>query len=247
MAMGDQQTKRREGGPGAGEFRFPDTPEEYRRRWYAYYSEKRIVHQWFQVHLLQDLDVRRVLEIGPYLGLVTTMLSHAGYEVTTLDVEPRAFGFGGVRHITADVRTVAPETIRGFDCILCCETLEHVPWDEVDGVLRRFRESGAPWLVLSVPFEGTQIGFSFYANRFTIRRRSFLRKFRFLRRFPAADRDDWAPHKWEIGFHGHGLSAFRRKIEEAGYAVTRQEFTSGCRSVFLVCRNQAAGPAPAGG
>lgn len=229
---------------GDGDFRFPDSPAEFRARWYAYYSEKRIVHQWFQVKLLQDLNVTRVLEIGPYLGLVTSMLAHAGYEVTTLDVEPHAFGLGGAGHITADIRTVAPEAMRGFDCILCCETLEHVPWDEVDSALRKFHDARAPWLVLSVPYEGAQVGLTLYVNRHTVRRRSFFRKFRFLRRFAKADPDDWSVHKWEIGYRGRSLADFRRKVEAAGFAIERQDFTSGCRSVFLVCRNKdAATPA----
>ncbi len=59
-----------------------------RRRWHAYYTEKRIVHQWFQVDLMKELDVRRVLEVGPYFGLVSATLANAGYEVTTLDITP---------------------------------------------------------------------------------------------------------------------------------------------------------------
>lgn len=39
--------------------------ESFRREWHAYYTEKRITHQWLQVHLLRDLPVRRVVEIGP--------------------------------------------------------------------------------------------------------------------------------------------------------------------------------------
>ena len=53
-----------------------------RARWHAYYSEKRIVHQWQQVALLEDLAVSRVLEIGPYLGLAGTVHLLFGADLT---------------------------------------------------------------------------------------------------------------------------------------------------------------------
>ena len=54
----------------------PDS--EFCKAWHGHYSEKRIAHQWLQVALLQELPIRRVLEIGPYLGLVTAMMAGAG-------------------------------------------------------------------------------------------------------------------------------------------------------------------------
>ncbi len=216
------------------------TDSIFRERWHEYYSEKRIVHQWFQVHLLEDLPVRTVLEIGPYLGLVTAMLASAGYQVTTLDVEPSSPGVGAAGHVQADLRELDPVLIRGFDCILCCETLEHIHWDKLDQVLARLAAAGAPWLVLSVPYEGLQFGFNLYVNRYLFRRSSSFRKLRFLRRFPRADESAWEPHKWEIGYQGYGLRRFVSKVEAAGFEVRRRDFTAGCRSVFLVCRNRAA-------
>ena len=84
---------------------------QFRTAWHGYYSEKRITHQWLQVALLQELPVRSVLEIGPYLGLVTAMLASAGYNVTTLDIEAQSQGIGSKQHIQADIRDVDPEAI----------------------------------------------------------------------------------------------------------------------------------------
>ncbi|MSP67281.1 MAG: hypothetical protein EXQ96_04110 [Alphaproteobacteria bacterium] len=56
----------------------PPGAAQHTRAWHAYYTEKRIVHQWLQVRLLRDLPVQSVIEIGPHLGVVTALLASAG-------------------------------------------------------------------------------------------------------------------------------------------------------------------------
>ena len=208
------------------------------QRWHAYYTEKRIVHQWLQVHLMGTLPVRRVLEVGPYLGLVTAMLGSAGYEVTTFDIAAKPPSSLGARdHVQGDLTALEPARIRGHDAILCCETLEHLPWSAVGGVLEAFAASGISYLVLSVPFEGAQIGWSFYANGHTLRHRLFTRWLRFTKSFRIASHTDIDAHKWEVGYKGHSLAELKAKVEASGWQPVEQRFTEGCRSVFLVCRN----------
>lgn len=211
--------------------------ENGRGRWHAYYTEKRIVHQWFQVDLLKDLEVQKVLEVGPYFGLVSAMLANAGYQVTTLDITSDPPGPGVTRHVCADIRKVRPEQMTGHDAIICCETLEHIPWEDVGEVLSRFAASAVPWLIVSVPYAAFQLGFTFYLNRYVCRRRSFLKKFRFLSAFPAPPDDAWEHHKWEVGYKGCSVPRLRDMLTGAGYEILRQDFTSGCRSIFLLCRN----------
>jgi hypothetical protein len=215
----------------------PLAAPSFTQRWHAYYTEKRIVHQWFQVHLLSALTVRRVLEVGPYHGLVTAMLASAGYEPTTFDITDRPPPVGAVGHIQGDLTALDPAHIRGFDAILCCETLEHLPWGEVGGVLSAFAASGTPYLVMSVPYEGAQIGWSFYANAHTLRHRLFTRWLRFFQPFRIKSLTDIDAHKWEVGYKGQSLAALKEKVAKSGWKLIAQHFTEGCRSVFLVCRN----------
>ncbi len=200
--------------------------------WHRYYSAKRISQQWFQVHLLEDLPGRRVLEVGPYLGLVTAMLDNAGYDVTTFDILPSAFERPARPHIVADLLTLDPSEIAGFDTILCCETLEHLPWDDVDRVLAVFRASGVPHLVVSVPYQGFQIEAFLYLNMYMFRQRFALKKLRFLK--PFTPDPDPRGHKWEVGYRRHGLRACEGKIRDAGWNILRRDFTHPTRSVFHV-------------
>ncbi len=108
--------------------------------WRAYYSEKRVGHQWTQLDLLSTLPAQRVLEVGPHLGFVTALLDNMGYEVSTLDMREPAFERPRVPHRIADLRTLEAETVAGVDAILCCECLEHLPWEDASAALRTFHE-----------------------------------------------------------------------------------------------------------
>ena len=204
-----------------------------RTAWRTYYTEKRVGQQWKQLDLLSALPVRRVLEVGPHLGFVTALLHNMGYEVTTLDIGRPDFERPEVPHLEADLRTLSQETVSGFDAILCCECLEHLPWEDSVAALRAFREGEARYLILSVPYEGFQIGFSFYFNPFTWRRTFFVKKFRRFKRFrPGADP---MGHKWEVGYRGYPLRRWEEAIRAAGWTIRQRAFTSGCRSVFHLC------------
>lgn len=210
-----------------------------RERWFGYHTQKRIGQQLLQVQLLEQLAVQRVLEVGPHLGLVTAMLDNAGYDVTTLDLGPRGFERPPVPHLQMNLLAIEPGRLAGFDALLCCETMEHLPWARAGEVLAGLRAGGARYLVLSVPYEGMQLYLQLYLNRFTARRLTQFRKLRGLRRFtPDADP---LGHKWEIGYRGHALADWEAVIAGAGWRVLRREFTAPCRSVFHLCENPGAG------
>lgn len=209
-----------------------------REAWFDYHTQKRIGQQLLQVQLLETLAVQRVLEVGPNLGLVTAMLDNAGYDVTTLDFGRRGFDRPPVPHIEMNLLAMEPKRLAGFDAILCCETMEHLPWDRAPDVLAGLRASGARYLVLSVPYEGLQLYLQLYLNRFTARRLTQFRKLRGLRRF-TPDADPFG-HKWEIGYRGHALADWEAIIAQSGWRVASREFTAPCRSVFHLCENPAA-------
>jgi hypothetical protein len=200
-----------------------------KQQWHAYYSRKRIVHQWTQVHLLSTIECEKILEIGPALGLVTSMLANIGYEVHTLDVAPRLFVYPDVPHHQKDLCNLQSHQIAGYDAILCCETLEHIPWDSVGAVLSAFHDSGAKYLIVSVPYMGFQVFGEIYFNTVTVRQYFSMKKLLWRKRFAG---EPAGGHQWEIGYKGYSLRRWESQLKESGWSIIAREFTEHCRSVF---------------
>jgi hypothetical protein len=170
-----------------------------------------------------------VLEIGPALGLVTSLLVNMGYEVTTLDKGARSFAYPDVPHCEKDICALSPGEIAGHDAILCCETLEHIEWARVGPVLATFRESGARNLIVSVPYMAFQVFFEIYANSSTIRHYFSMKKFpgrKVFRPEPAGG------HQWEVGYRGYPLRLWEQRLADSGWSIVDRDFTEHCRSVF---------------
>lgn len=197
--------------------------------WLSYYSRKRIVHQWMQVHLLGATDCRTVLEVGPALGFVTSLLVNIGYDVHTLDRAPRSFAYPNVRHLEKDIGELRPDEIAGYDAILCCETLEHIEWQRVGSVLATFRNSGAKYLIVSVPYMGFQVFVELYVNSSTLRQYFSMKKLLWRKDFKA---EPPGGHQWEIGYKGYPLRLWEKRLADSGWSIVRRDFTQHCRSVF---------------
>lgn len=211
---------------------YTGNPDARRAEWYRYYSEKRIGHQWFQVRLLDGLAVERVLEIGPNLGLVTALLDNAGYAVTTYDFFPSQWPQPHIAHRRGNLLEATAADFEGFDAILCCETLEHLPWPRFRDQLALFREAAPRHLVISMPYVGLQLDWRIFASLHGLRSSFSFKKLKSFRRF-TPDSDPWG-HKWEVGYRGTGLREVEAGIADAGWRIRRRDFTSPTRSVFYL-------------
>lgn len=212
-------------GDGSGQ----SASNAFRREWNAYYSRKRIVQQWMQLHLLGEIDCQRVLEVGPGFGLVTSLLVNLGYDVHTLDRVPRAFAHPDVPHLERDICELGGSDILGYDAILCCETLEHIDWHRVGAVLGAFRASGARHLVVSVPYMAFQVALDLYLNRSTFRQYFSMKKLLWRREFAV---EPPGGHQWEVGYRNYPLRAWEGLLAESGWSIVKRDFTEHCRSVF---------------
>ncbi len=183
--------------------------------------------------MLGTIECEKVLEVGPGLGLVTSLLVNNGYEVHTLDKMPRAFEYPAVPHLEKDVCELRCDDIAGYDAILCCELLEHIEWDRVGSVLSTFRDSGAKYLIVSVPYMAFQVLFEVYLNSNMFRQYFSMKKLLWLRNFTP---EPPGGHQWEVGYRGVRLRSWEKRLNDSGWSIVTRDFTEHCRSVFHVLR-----------
>jgi hypothetical protein len=185
------------------------------------------------LRLLGTVDCEKILEVGPAYGFVTSLLVNIGYEVDTLDRVPQAFRYPDVRHHEKDICDLRGKDIAGYDAILCCETLEHIEWERVGPVLSIFRDSGARYLIVSVPYMAFQFFLEVYLNRSVVRQYFSMKKLLWRKKFKAE-----APggHQWEVGYKGYPLRRWENLLTENGWSIVEREFTEHCRSVFHLLR-----------
>jgi hypothetical protein len=152
-----------------------------------------------------------VLIVGKGDGLVGGLLGDYGLAVTTLDIcaELKPDLVGSVAAI--------PATNARYDAALCCQVLEHLPFEQFSSALRELGRVTRDHLVLSLPDVRR-----FFSLRLAATKLHLDWQFS-LPRVPAPalpqDRFERHGHHWEIGFRGSGFREVCRRIASAGWDV----------------------------
>jgi len=86
--------------------------------WYRYY---------FIVKEVINLEPENILEIGPGNEVVKNCLKKFVKDYKTMDINSKL-----KPDILSDLREFKPELKEKFDCIICAEVLEHMPFDDFE-------------------------------------------------------------------------------------------------------------------
>ena len=168
----------------------------------AYNTKERACSFWHQVDEIFEIGASTVLEVGSGSGLVTNWLRTAGFEVKTLDLDPELEPdmVGSVTDI--------PLSANSCDAVLCCQVLEHLPFDQLPMALTEIGRVSRMGAVVSLPDVTPWVGmayplyFGLYADQVrkrlpggagrgllaVLRRQIRLRDYLFARFVPV----DWA-------------------------------------------------------
>lgn len=126
----------------------------------AYYSEgyfslAQLCSLSHQIHEIHKLAPQNIIEVGIGNGFVSSFLRRAGYKIRTADINPSL-----APDICAPICEL-PELLRGerFDLVVCCEVLEHMPFDEFESNLDHLRFLGDR-LFMTLPNYRPTIGFT---------------------------------------------------------------------------------------
>jgi len=229
--------------------RYLDDPAARKNAFFRYYSAERAQHQFKQLELLRSIEGDRLTEIGSYFGFATALFMAAGFKVRTIDAAPVGL-LGEISpesHMRKDVLEVTPDDLRDQDVIVCCETLEHIEFSDVEKVLRTFHDSGSERILISVPYRCMSIDVRITRHPFaplsvfrygTSLLKSMIRLNSKKRKVFEPDPEPWG-HKWELGYKGYPLEKLTNALREAGFSLEKQDYLGTVKSVFLLARRIA--------
>lgn len=173
----------------------------------SYNCTTRFISYKNQIDLVKSFNPKSVLEIGIGNGLVTNYLRSCNISVVTFDFDKSLCPdfIGDVRNINLKER---------FDVILCCQTLEHIPYEDLDNVLKRLSKISNN-LIISVPQITLKIIFGFKLPMF--------KRYDFLISIPYGEKHKFSgEHYWELSKRGYNLKNFRNLLNK--YFDIQKEF-----------------------
>lgn len=217
---------------------FAEDPLARRAEFYRYYSPKRVQHQFKQLEMLRDVPGRKLAEIGSYLGFATALFLAAGFKVRAIDAGPASL-LGEVapaaEHVAKNVLDITPGTLKGQDVAVCCETLEHLHFPDVERVLGVFKDADVPWLLITVPYRCFSIDVRYVRNPFS-KALSWIVKLPNKRNKAFSPDPEPYGHKWELGYKGYPLEKLTDALGTAGFDTVKIDYCGTVKSVFILSK-----------
>lgn len=185
----------------AEELRVQVAREHYDFRSYA--AKPRFCSYWHQVDEVLAFRPETLLLIGGGDGLVAGILRQAcpALSITTFD-----FDAALSPDIIGDIRSIGETVGQQYDCILCCQVLEHVEFRYFGPILAQLADI-APHVVLSIPCQCRTFGFSLDLPKLHIGKKWYPEKRRMEFAFDGQ-------HYWEAGTKGHSKRAVETLLRE---------------------------------
>ncbi|AGA91761.1 methylase involved in ubiquinone/menaquinone biosynthesis [Thioflavicoccus mobilis 8321] len=167
-----------------------------------------------QLNAVVQYEPQTVIEVGPGPGMVTGALQAIDIVVTTVDIQSELNP-----DVVAAV-TDLPFDNDSFDVAVCCQVLEHLPFDRFVGALRELVRVSVRGAIISLPDRRP--------HYFATLRLPGLRVDANLGTRPKRVSPDQvdsairiAGHYWEIGFPGYPLKRIEKQLSEAECSLVR--------------------------
>lgn len=157
-------------------------------RWNSYY---------YQIAEILQNHCKNVLIIGKGDGIVPNLLSNMGngIHITTFDFEQNL-----KPDIVGDIRNIDTlVTPHVYDCIMCCQVLEHLEYKWFRCILEKFQKILTPQgiIIISLPQHMLRLKLELRFGRMK------LRKLWLFQRFWEGEYKFNGEHYWEVGAKGY--------------------------------------------
>ena len=176
----------------------------------TYVSKYRYCSYWHQLDEAYRSDAKSILEIGTGSNVVASYLRADGVGIVTLDIEKelRPDVVGSVLQLPFDDNA--------FDTVMCCQVLEHLPYDQFAQCLTEIRRVCSGRLILSLPDKTPGISILLRVPNFLFWHGGIFLPWAV--REPIRKVDE---HFWEIGRRGYPARRISKDICDAGFDVER--------------------------
>ena len=159
------------------------------QRWDSYYYQIKEVSRLYDVHT--------ILLIGIGDSIVGNIFTNLGYKVTTFD-----FDKNHNPDIVGSVTEIDKIIKDKFDCIVCCQVLEHIPFCEFENIMNNFSKIATKNVIISLPYNFFKL---FSAKVFLplihdVSIKCTIPKFWQLNY--RLEKEGWGEHYYEIGVKG---------------------------------------------
>jgi len=170
----------------------------------------KFISYYYQIKWVKRLNKKKILEIGIGNKTVSNYLKNNNFDVTTFDYDHRLNP-----DFVGDIRKLPFEN-KSFDVILCCEVLEHIPFEDFKKGLKEIGRVTKKHAIISIPYS---------CLRFELAARIHNRIFDFLIRIPTffLRMPKEGEHYWELGRKGYSKRKIRRVIEKTGFKILKEE------------------------
>ena len=168
----------------------------------AHYDFGRYVdeHRWnsYYYQIKEGLSGgNNVLIIGVGDGIVADILSKFGKNVNTFDFDPKL-----KPDIVGSVTKIDEVLNKNYDTVLCCQVLEHIPFEEFEHTIKRISRCTRSKFVLSLPNNNIKLDINVSVPKLPkMKVRKLIRR-PFQKPYKIEEQGN-GEHYWEIGAKGY--------------------------------------------
>ena len=181
-----------------------------------YGSLERFISYFYQLDAIRKLEPHSVLFVGVGDDMLPGLLKKGGVEVTTLDIDPEL-----EPDVVGDIRSL-PFQDGSFDMVCAFQVLEHLPFEELDGILSEMSRVSRRDVLIAVPHRRTGFEFVFrFPFIHTLLNRDFVRlALLFPIRFCGFEES--GQHYWEIDWYTTKLGTVRSAFKKY-FSITEEK------------------------